>query len=98
LLKKQFFSSGQKNFFERFFQKLHLAGVAESVGHLYVGIYDGHCGHMVSVALRQNFYGKLSEGGCFVPNLPEEDLRARIRKVFLDTDEVRSSQAGVFWF
>ncbi len=64
----------------------HDPSVLRRAEHMYVGIYDGHCGHMVSTALQQNFYKKLGEGGCFAASATDEELRARIKSVYLETD------------
>lgn len=58
----------------------------ENPAHIFWGIYDGHCGHMVSAALKQNFYNKLNAAGCFLPNLSDDELKSRIRAVYLETD------------
>jgi protein phosphatase 1L len=65
---------------------LHESDVLRNPKHIYWGIYDGHCGHFVSVALEQNFYRKLNEGGAFEEGLSEDELRQRVRKTYLDTD------------
>lgn len=65
---------------------MYLEGAVGKPDHLFWGIYDGHCGHMVSAALQQNFYSKLLAAGCFVPDLSESELRDRIRSVYLETD------------
>jgi hypothetical protein len=64
----------------------HDSNVLARPEYLFFGIYDGHCGHMVSAALQQNFHKKLLEGGCFAAGTPSEELRTRIRNVYLDTD------------
>jgi hypothetical protein len=41
---------------------------------------------MISAALKQNFYNKLLSAGCFDANISDNDLRERVRSVYLETD------------
>ncbi len=53
---------------------------------LYWGIYDGHSGHAVSVALEQFLYAKLDAGGCFDATATDAELTERVKRVYLESD------------
>ena len=55
--------------------------------HLYISIFDGHCGVWVAQALTTNLYKKLAEAKVF-DSSEKIEYEPVIRKVFMDLDKV----------
>lgn len=65
---------------------LHHPDVLVAPRVLYWGVYDGHSGDAVAIALETYMYQRLSGGGCFDANASDAELRERVRAVYLAMD------------